>query len=225
LNSLTEMLKTNHNKYELMIDDRYGEFPNVAVVDNLILIGEKHNCPESGQLASNICSQVDPAVFAVEQSPIYRRSKTSHITTDSGAIEYLEGYSSTRDVPLFYIDLPADEFTEQFESAIPEIFSLYEAKLVANEFDDPIADSGRVTENSISTARETVRAVLGEETYEILYTERERYMAQQLNWLRDEFSDPVVVAIGAFHTQALVDELQSCSTIQSPKELQVYEPF
>lgn len=203
-----------------MIDSELERFPNVEIVDNLILVGEKHLCPESGRLASRICEGLDPVAFGVENSPAYRQGKTSHITTRSGAIEYLEGYSSTRDVPLFYLDIPTEQFEESLLEAIPDDMTQFEAKQISNQFEDPIDDSGKVTYRSISAARERVREQINEETYEFLYDEREEYIVKQLNWMRNEFSDPVVVAVGAFHVPALVKNLESSTTSMSPKDLQ-----
>lgn len=203
-----------------MIDSELQQFPNVAIVDNLILVGEKHSCPKSGQLASRICDGLDPVAFGIENSPAHRRGKTSHITARSGAIEYLEGYSSTRDVPVFYLDVPQDHFSESLEQAIPDNMTKFKAKQISNQFKDPVDESGKVTRRSISAARERVREQINEETYEFLYDEREEYIVKQLNWMRDEFSDPVVVAVGAFHVPALVQQLESSTAVMSPKELQ-----
>ena len=177
----------------------WANFPNVAVVDGIVLVGEAHGYQESRRLVERVVEYYEPQVIGLESTPLRMK------LIEKGGMSAAKLWAEQNGYPCATLDAR----TRTLTAALPPGISFSEYLEVANAPQSAVEGSGRMPFSAIFEARRRVCQEFGERAFRVLYEFRESQMARRLKALQSQFEPPVVAVVGAFHVPWIADELQN----------------
>lgn len=167
-------------------------YPNVAVCDDVIIVGEAHGYDESAELVSRVVGEQPPTAVAVELPPV------GIVIDQNGgigaALEHARG-----DIPAVAID----DSRPWIEQHFPENLLWADAIRVANAPQNAVEETGRMPLRAIQEVRNTIRDRFGQDVFDAIYIKREQRMADRLRTLTQAYDGTIVAVVGAFHVPAV----------------------
>lgn len=178
-----------------MLNHQFRDMNSVQLVENIILVGEKHKDARSEALLQSVLGSVEGVdAVAVE------RHRASSPRSSRTPMDTAEDYARDCDLPRYYIDKSYDWLQSQISD-----YQTTDVISDGNIFSVDVKETGNVDIKSICDSRSRIFHKYGEDTFDALFTDREKHMARQLNWLKNEFDGYVLTTIGVFHIFAVVE--------------------
>jgi hypothetical protein len=187
--------------------EQFADYNAVEVLDNIVLIGEKHGGHTASRSFDLGVRVVDAIFDDIEAVAIERPPHDFYGTR--GAMGVLTKYARLTGVPVVAID-------RSYMSRMPDNVDHGKLLDIGNTFEDGVQKNGDVTRNDMHHARMAVQAEYGYDVYREFYNEREKLMASLLLATADQLAPGggfVVAGVGAFHVTALASYIENHDTI------------
>lgn len=173
-------------------------FKPVERVGDVVVVGERHRDRGSGRLVNAVLEEYDIEGVCVEVGP-----ETGYRGNGGGAVGESLVWAEDSEVPRFYVDESVNDVIEAFGSRRRAY-----RYLKALEDDIPNHEDGLIEKGMCREVREDFREEYGEDSFDLLFSNREQKMAGRARWASDEVGGCVLLVVGAAHFNAILSLLK-----------------